>query len=160
MNNVIEVNQNIVYVKGAFRGAIYNFSNGNVYSINNDACKIIEEFIDNQRIDKPYLVELEKMGLINADFSPKEYRFSKIEKELNFVWLELTEACNLRCLHCYDGDEHKDNFSEKLSFEQFIYTKFTTTCGKSIYLFRKKKNKFLLRTIIFQTHFLKNKSFY
>ena len=119
MNNVIEVNQNIVYVKGAFRGAIYNFSNGNVYSINNDACKIIEEFIDNQRIDKPYLVELEKMGLINADFSPKEYRFSKIEKELNFVWLELTEACNLRCLHCYDGDEHKDNFSEKLSFEQW-----------------------------------------
>ena len=65
------------------------------------------------------MTELEKLQLIGSDFLPKEYEFPKIEKELNFVWLELTEACNLRCVHCYDGDEHMDNSSEKLTFEQW-----------------------------------------
>lgn len=119
MKSVFEINRNVAYVKGSFRGAIYNFDDGKVYSINEDGCKIIETYISNRKVNNSYLTELEKLQLIGSDFLPKEYEFPKIEKELNFVWLELTEACNLRCVHCYDGDEHMDNSSEKLTFEQW-----------------------------------------
>ena len=119
VKSIYEINKNIAYVKGAARGAIYNFDDGKVYSINEDGCKIIEQYIFNQKVKNPYLEDLEKLLLISNDFLPKEYEFQKVEKELNFVWLELTEACNLRCIHCYDGDEHMAHSSEQMSFEQW-----------------------------------------
>lgn len=119
MKSIFEINKSVVFVKGALRGAIYNFNDGKVYSINEDGCKIIEEYITNHKLNVPYLVELQKMSLIKENFTPAEYLFPNIEKELNFVWLELTEACNLKCVHCYDGDEHKINASENLTFKQW-----------------------------------------
>jgi radical SAM protein with 4Fe4S-binding SPASM domain len=119
MQVVYEINDNVVYVKGVARGAIYNFSTGKVFSINSEACKIIEEYIRTQN-RVPFLDDLEKNGLIGNDFTPREYSFPEIKKELQFIWLELTEACNLRCIHCYEGDEHKDVAQERLSFEQWL----------------------------------------
>ena len=117
---IYEINKNIVYVNGKTRGAIYNLDVGNVYSINKDGCKIIEEYILNpHKNDCEYLSELKNKELISDTFIPRKYDFPKIEKRLNFVWLELTEACNLRCIHCYDGDEHKDDVVKRLSFEEW-----------------------------------------
>lgn len=120
MNSIYEINKDIVYVKGGKRGAIYNFDDGNVYSINEDGCKIIEDYIEHpQYSSNSYLLDLRNKDLISNSFLPRKYEFPKIEKTINFAWLELTEACNLRCIHCYDGDEHKDNPDEKLSFEEW-----------------------------------------
>jgi radical SAM protein with 4Fe4S-binding SPASM domain len=119
MQTVYEINDNVVYVKGMARGAIYNFSTGKVFSINSDACTIIEEYISTQN-RVPFLDDLEKNGLIGKHFKPREYSFPEIKKELQFIWLELTEACNLRCIHCYEGDEHKDVPKKRLSFEQWL----------------------------------------
>jgi radical SAM protein with 4Fe4S-binding SPASM domain len=38
--------------------------------------------------------------------------------ELLFVWLEITEACNLKCLHCYEGETHK-KLDNALTVEQW-----------------------------------------
>lgn len=119
MKTVYEINKSIVYVKGALRGAIYNFNDGKVYSINEDGCTIIENYIANNELNASYLIELKKLSLIDESFKPTEYIFPKLRQELNFVWLELTEACNLKCIHCYDGDEHKINNTDNLSFEQW-----------------------------------------
>ena len=119
MQTIYEINDNVVYVKGMARGAIYNFSTGKVFSINSDACAIIEEYIHSQNL-VPFLEVLEKNGLIGKHFEPREYAFPEIKKELQFVWLELTETCNLRCIHCYEGDKHHDNPKEQLSFEQWL----------------------------------------
>ena len=45
MLDEIEINDKVVYVRGFSRGAIYNLNDGNVYSINAEACKILEQFI-------------------------------------------------------------------------------------------------------------------
>lgn len=119
MQAIYEINRDIVYVEGAARGAIYNFLSGKVYSINQEACSIIKAFIQEQK-NNPFLDELKNSGLIGVNFFPREYVFPQIGNEINFVWLELTEACNLRCLHCYEGDEHKDILKERLTFNQWL----------------------------------------
>ena len=120
VNMIYEINKNVVYVKGEIRGAIYNLDDGNVYSINGDGCKILEKYISSsQQTDSDYLEDLKSRNLICESFIPREYKFKKIEKKINFVWLELTESCNLKCIHCYDGDEHRDNPSDKLTFDEW-----------------------------------------
>ena len=94
---IYEINKNVVYVKGEIRGAIYNLEDGNVYSINEDGCKILEKYISNsQQTDSDYLEDLKSRNLICETFIPRKYKFKKIEKKINFVWLELTESCNLK----------------------------------------------------------------
>ena len=120
MNLIYEINKNIVYVNGKTRGAIYNLEDGNVYSINGEGCKIIEEYIlSSKKNDCSYLSELKNKKLISDTFIPRRYDFPEIEKKINFVWIELTEACNLRCIHCYDGDEHKDDVEHRLTIEEW-----------------------------------------
>lgn len=119
MHDEIEINDNIVYVRGFSRGAIYNLNDGNVYSINSDACNLLENFIADGQVNDTFLKELQKKSLIRNEFKAKAFSYPVLKKELEFAWLELTEACNLRCIHCYEGDTHKDDPNEKLSFEQW-----------------------------------------
>ena len=102
------INQNVIFVKGAKRGAIYDFDSGKVYSTNEEGCRIIEDYIRGNKIHNEYISELIKNGLIDLSFSPIQYTPS-LEKNinLNLAWLEITNACNMKCIHCYEGGSHK-----------------------------------------------------
>lgn len=119
MNDVIEINGSVVYVRGFSRGAIYNFNDGKVYSINAEACRILEGFIANGELQGEFLDCLQKNSLISDEFRARPFQCPVLNKELDFAWLELTEVCNLRCIHCYEGDAHRDNSKVRLSFEQW-----------------------------------------
>lgn len=119
MNDVMEINSNVVYVRGATRGALYNFNDGKIYSIDSDACKLIEAYLAGELQKDSFIEHLKEMSLIGDNYTPKKYAFPKPPSELNFVWLELTENCNLRCTHCYVGDMHYDNPNEILSLDQW-----------------------------------------
>ena len=119
MTEVTEINPDIVYVRGITKGAIYNLNDGKVYSINSQACEILEEYIVTGNLSNTYLTRLKEMSLISDSFVPKEFAFVSPKKGLDFVWLELTEACNLHCCHCYEGDTHKDDPAQCLSFEEW-----------------------------------------
>jgi len=112
-------------VKGAKRAAIYDLKNGNVYSINEEAKKLLEELdrgisIEDafNKISQYFLVSMEEIldfiqklvkdsvGTIyygENTYSINHYinQVSKVEPTLSFLWIELTQLCNLRCLHCY-----------------------------------------------------------
>jgi radical SAM protein with 4Fe4S-binding SPASM domain len=108
-----------VYVKGLTRGAIYNFNDGNVYSVNNDACLLIDQIISGCEVHSDYIQMLINKKLLCANFKIHEFLIPEYKTdELLFVWLEITEACNLRCIHCYEGDTHKKSV-DALSFEQW-----------------------------------------
>src|SRR5574344_1074185 len=107
LDKLYEINTDIIYVKGAKRGAIYNFKTGKVYSINDIACKQIEEYI-NKGIRFNFLDNLYEIRLLSKEFTPKIYNLKRPEKKLNFVWLEITSKCNLRCIHCYQGETHQE----------------------------------------------------
>lgn len=119
MLDEIEINDKVVYVRGFSRGAIYNLNDGNVYSINAEACKILEQFIIDRQLRCKFLDDLSEKSLIRNDFHPRNFSYPVLAKTLDFVWIELTETCNLRCIHCYEGDMHKDDPKAKLSFTQW-----------------------------------------
>jgi len=119
MCDPIEINDKVVYVRGASRGAVYNFKNGNVYSINEEACEALEKYISSGSLSGEFLQGLHEMSLIGDAHVPVRYFCKQKTKKLEFVWLELTEACNLRCSHCYIGDAHRDDPKESLSLEQW-----------------------------------------
>lgn len=119
MVEATEINSGVVYVRGVARGAIYNLNDGKVYSVNSQACEVLEEYIATGNSSNTYVAHLMEMSLISGLFAPKEFTFVSPKKDLDFVWLELTEACNLRCRHCYEGDTHKDDPEESLSFDEW-----------------------------------------
>ena len=106
----IKTNNNVVLVIGAINGAFYDFNNGKVYHVNKDAIDIIQDYANgNLSIENnKYLIELLNNGLISKTFKPfvvsEEHKKPPIK--LIMAWLELTEACNLKCIHCYEGECH------------------------------------------------------
>lgn len=107
---MIKLNNDSVYVKGAVNGAIYDFSNGNIYSINKSACDVIDKIMSKESLnakEKEYANTLVKNGLIDIDYNFEKY--TPITTDFNFgtCWLEITQGCNCRCLHCYEGNIHR-----------------------------------------------------
>ena len=108
---MLEINKNIVYVRGVLNGAIYDFNSRKVYSIDTEACDIIEKLKDKNivltEVEEEYRLLLENNELYISVFIIKEYiPTKKYNKQLKLVWLEITQTCNLRCLHCYEGENH------------------------------------------------------
>lgn len=98
-------------VEGAARAAIYNFQTGKVFSINHSAARIIKECCqspiaaESLQLCLPFIEKLCTMGLgcwYNNPTHDITYEIETPEiKNIDFLWLELTSACNNRCLHCY-----------------------------------------------------------
>lgn len=106
-----EINQDVVFVKGTLKGAIYNFNDGKVYWINGDGCEIIEKYINSRdnitnSAELKYISELASMELLDTTFYIKNYKPEKSIPALEMAWLEITQGCNLKCLHCYEGNLH------------------------------------------------------
>ncbi|MEI0446632.1 radical SAM protein [Brachyspira intermedia] len=106
-NSIIEINKDVIYVRGAVRGAIYNFNNNKIFSINEKACFLINKYIEDKYFNDKYLDILLDNGLISKEFNVREFKIDKLVHNLEFVWLEITSLCNLKCIHCYEGDSHK-----------------------------------------------------
>jgi radical SAM protein with 4Fe4S-binding SPASM domain len=115
-------------VQGAYRGAIYDFESGKVYSINNDAVRLLLMCLDHPLEEithkdlpetKPVLDFFKKLtdmglGAFYDGETPEKTDpdFCEEEEQLEFLWLELTSRCNNRCLHCYSSsDSHRNDDS-------------------------------------------------
>jgi len=124
-------------VKGVKRGAIYNTKTGDVFSINKtstEAITLLEEGYSIRTVIKKlnlnieqllkYLQLLEEEGLGNSseieEVIPK-VDLKQPEDKLRFLWLEITNSCNLRCVHCYISALNNRSSQEKcLSEIEFI----------------------------------------
>lgn len=106
-----QLSDNIVYVSGKAAAAIYDFETGKVFAINSIGKSIVEKVIQYEDIsdfEMRYIEQLKSVVGIEefSDFS--DYNVNVREKSLNFVWLELTQCCNSRCVHCYEGNVHTE----------------------------------------------------
>ena len=119
MDNELIINENVIFVKGAHCGAIYNFNDGKVYKVNNSGCDIIYNLYNGNK-EKNYFVDsLVKANLLNKELNIFKFVPNKFEEiKLELAWLEVTEACNLRCVHCYEGECHLKK-NESLSVQQW-----------------------------------------
>lgn len=112
---------NCRFIAGVRRGAIYDLNRGNVYSINEAAKTIIE----GDSKDDNFWVSLVEMGLATKK-DPLSVGL-QVETEvprvgLEFMWLELTERCNEKCLHCYasSGNSSKKEELSVMRWEQIL----------------------------------------
>ena len=106
------INEDVAFVKGARNGAIYDLVKEKVYSVNSVGCDIIERYIERANIDKDfdYIRQLENNELVSPDFAPTEIRERfDADIRLEMAWIEITQTCNMKCLHCYEGDVHKSD---------------------------------------------------
>lgn len=99
----IYISDNCRFVKGFKNAAFYDFNNNKVFAINNIGRKIIEDALNGNKIsfdDEKYIEKLLNLNLLSTvkSLSDKD----EIPKnDLKFAWLEITEKCNLKCVHCY-----------------------------------------------------------
>src|SRR4051794_13348455 len=49
-----------------------------------------------------------------------EMSVSSLGKELDFIWLELTSRCNLRCIHCYAESSPSPEQTDVLSADNYF----------------------------------------
>jgi len=142
------LNPDCFLVKGAKRGALYNLKDETVYSINENSVHLFEDLengkslaqiIDRMKADPDevmqYLEELESSGL--GRFIGKDDFVEKIflplpENKLNFIWMELTQRCNLKCVHCYvEGEiDKKTGVLSPESSQTIIKDAFQLGCRK------------------------------
>ena len=89
------------WIKGAHGSAIYDLYQRKVFSLNLDATIILDEALSGRLSDdnESFLFELCQKKLLNcSDHIICESMSGLI---LRYVWLELTNQCNCRCIHCY-----------------------------------------------------------
>lgn len=117
-------------VGGAKRGAIYDLKKGNIFSISNDALGLLElcelgfsiqevieklNFFGNESKLFSYLNELKenKIGIFfNNNEKVKKIDISDKEHKIDFMWLEVTNDCNLKCVHCYNDKLNNKQYSK------------------------------------------------
>lgn len=114
------LSNNCEFVAGAKRAAIYNLETGNVYSLNELAKEITRGSSDKFN----FWEKLKEMGLAEVSINPIALEMVNEVPQLGleFMWLELTQRCNERCLHCYAsaGDVPQTEELPFLRWEQII----------------------------------------
>lgn len=112
-------------VKGAQRGAIYNFKTKDVYSVNAITLFLLEQLEKGKTLNQSvknipglnfkemltYLKNLEDLEIgkfISDNEIIKKTELKKPPETLSFIWLEITTSCNLRCIHCYASSGQSD----------------------------------------------------
>lgn len=136
-NKYFTFSQNVYLVKGAKRGALYDLNSGDIYSICPDSVRLLEKLKEGKSIQEVclyinwieltevylYLEKLEalKLGKIHTEKGTvtqdeiENYTFN-----LDFIWLEITENCNLKCLHCYNESFPEKSYNKKMVYEDWI----------------------------------------
>lgn len=89
----------VFLVEGSKRVALYDTNSGKIYSLNQEATNVVKgEDADLEFRSRLVALDLATFGQLD--------RVAVIEPEilkptLQFAWLEITDSCNERCLHCY-----------------------------------------------------------
>lgn len=122
MRSRFSLNEHCFLVSGAKRGAIYDLYSGDIFSIDTNALKLLKlcesgvfiediyktpAFSQNKAEILSYLESLEKNSVgvfLKGVDKVKKIDTAKPAHKVDFMWLEVTDKCNLKCIHCYNGN--------------------------------------------------------
>lgn len=119
---------NIYLVKGHVNSCIYDIPHNQLHICNKSVTNLLERIISNEEINdsneiafSEKLIELEILDKNNES----KHTYKSIEsvysypREIEFAWIELTNICNLRCIHCYN--EHDNIPKNTLTLEELRF---------------------------------------
>lgn len=113
------LNENVYFVKGKKRSCLYDFNTSKLYSINDLLTQKIDLMNNGElcsdNVDdelKEVIEKLVEAGIVISSENPITHQIEEIrnmDKKISFVWIEITNKCNLKCCHCYnESDIHRD----------------------------------------------------
>ena len=121
--------------EGAKRGAIYNLKQGDVYSVDEHALGLLKKCENGRAVadileDYPDDLQEQVLACLYNFKTTGVGRFLKNAKKVtkmvvkkpdsfDFVWLEITPQCNLKCVHCYAKDDVSFVLLEKMRFSDW-----------------------------------------
>lgn len=116
-NKYISINSDRIFVRGAKTSALYDTKDYRIYPLNEHLTQILSLSHQQISLNDIYLHLSRNSGLkekvieallehpfLSISQTPLPFPEAKTIQPLskpNFLWLELTSKCNLRCLHCY-----------------------------------------------------------
>lgn len=115
-------NKNIDYINGAVCAVIYDRNNEKLYHISASAKEFISKLIfEHKNIEdyknNPHFQTLINFNLIADITSPEAAaNIDQPELKLDYVWIEVTNKCNLKCIHCYDAASSENSTMVLLYF--------------------------------------------
>ncbi|MCX6783457.1 MAG: radical SAM protein [candidate division WWE3 bacterium] len=90
----------VYLVTGALRGAILDTGTEKVYSVNEQAVATLQYQVANEA----YWLQLVSLDLAEVTEAARvNFLPEVVATRPEFVWFEITEDCNERCIHCYAG---------------------------------------------------------
>ena len=105
------LNDNVYFVEGKINGAFYDFNHGRLVHVSKDAKELIRKILGNESLtltqnERDYLDRLTELHLLTHEHTqPHEISDLRENPVIDFVWVEVTDICNLKCLHCYNESE-------------------------------------------------------
>jgi len=122
--NLVKIGSFLYLCKGYSKAAIYDTKTKDVYNIN---LKLYNAIVNNINDMMTFPVK-SYFKRCNIDFYDRlflnttdiEELSHKDSLKLNFVWFEISSACNLKCLHCYAKSELNKMIKPSLSHAQWI----------------------------------------
>lgn len=110
---------NVYLVTGACKSCLYDFNTQKLYSINKVLSAKIQPLnegkLDSSSVDESLakiLADFIDLNLITLSEHNHPHYIQEIQSNssnIEMAWVELTNRCNLKCLHCYnESDSQKD----------------------------------------------------
>ena len=117
-------------VRGAVGSAVYDLDGGTVIPVPPSATPYLLPDADGFRVESAgprsldlFLQYVLSRGLGRFASAPPDETEVPVEKEgarlRDFAWLELTQACNLKCVHCYGSFGPNPRAGKKLTGSQW-----------------------------------------
>lgn len=125
------LNDNVYIVEGKAKSCIYDLNNSKLFSVNkalaDKLIQINEKGISVDDVDCELKNILEQL-VGNEIVKISQTHSSRYIKEIigedigcKFAWIEITNKCNLKCIHCYnESDSYCDNSMKLIDFYRVI----------------------------------------
>ena len=125
------LNENVYIVDGKMNGCIYDLNKARLFHVNKALTDKLIEInqnglsVDNVTSDlKNTLQQLVENELIKISQTHSSNYIEDIICEdtgCKFAWIEITNKCNLKCIHCYnESDSHCDNTMSLTDFYKVV----------------------------------------
>lgn len=123
-------NEDVYLVRGKTNACFYDLRNERLIQCSSDYADVAELAIQGQILNvveniNPLLVTLlsERLLISNPYLSQNTGDISKLKENtvIDFAWIEITNQCNMRCIHCYDeANEHNSVYMSMDDFQHVI----------------------------------------
>lgn len=127
LTNVFFLKKGIKLINGYNNSSLYDISSGCFYLVSKENGELLSRFETQNLINDSLKIVLLKLGLGTYNFSeaeiqPLQFEYDSFDDcysgiKCKLLYIELTDACNLHCIHCYAEIER--NGSKMMSLEQF-----------------------------------------